>query len=137
MHSIPPWYIALYESGYILHSVLDVLFIVVSFAVVAVVSRPGWRQHLRWANPAAAGMILNGTDRLSRDIHHYFHVGTTTNAYLTSEILNYGSDFFSLYGLFMLWRTLRDLARHPASPDPLAEHPTQPDVWPPAPTLKR
>ena len=137
MHSIPPWYIALYESSYIFHSVLDIFFIVLSFAVVAAVSRPGLRQHLRWANPAAAGMVLNGIDRLSRDVHHYFHVGTAVNAFLTSDILNYGANFLALYSLFMLWQTLRGLARHPASPDPLAAQEPPPGVWPPPPVMKR
>ncbi len=134
---IPPWFIAWYEAEYIFHSIIDLLFIALGFAIVAVVSRPGWRQHLRWASPAAAASVLTGMDRLVRDLHHYFHIGATINADLTSDVLNYGANLVALYSTFMLWRTLRDLARHPASPDPLAEHPAQPGVWPPAPTLKR
>ena len=60
---IPPWFIAWYEAEYIFHSIIDLLFIALGFAIVAVVSRPGWRQHLRWASPAAAASVLTGMDR--------------------------------------------------------------------------
>ncbi len=137
MHNTPPWYIAYYEFGYIFHSVIDAAFIILGFAIVVAVSRPGWKQHLRWASPAAAASVLTGMDRLVLDLHHYFHVGAPVNAYLTSDLLNYGANVVGFYSTFMLWRTLRDLARHPAAPDPLAEQPAQPGVWPPPPTLKR
>ncbi len=137
MHSLPPWYITFNEFGYIFHSVVDIAFIVVGFAVVILVSRPGWRQHLRWASPAAAASFLVGLSRLTLDMHHYLSIGTRLSVDFTFDLLNYSANVLSFYGAFMLWRTLRDLIRHPASPDPLAEYPTQPGVWPPAPTGKR
>ena len=137
MHSLPPWYIALNEFGYVFHSLMDILFIVLGFAIVGIVSRPGWKHHLRWANPFAAAFVLNGIYRLVLDLHHYFHIGSPINEYLTTTLLNYAANAFSLYSAFMLWRTLRDLARHPASPDPLAEQAAPPGVWPPPPVVKR
>ncbi len=137
MQNLPPWYLALNEFGYIFHSVVDVLFIVVGFALVILVSRPGWQQHLRWANPAAAASVLTGISRLALNMHHYLNIGTRLNVDITFDLLNYGANVLSFYSVFMLWRTLRDLIRHPASPDPLAEHPAQPGVWPPAPTFKQ
>ncbi|MGI4789946.1 MAG: hypothetical protein ACRYFS_13980 [Janthinobacterium lividum] len=136
MHSLPPWYVILTEFSYISHTIIDILFIIVGFAIVIVVSRPSWRQHLRWANPAAGSSVLSGIDRMSRDLHHYFHVGTAVNSYLTSELFNYGANFLALYSTFVLWQMLRDLARNPVSPNPLAEQPSQAGVWPPAPIVR-
>ncbi len=137
MHNLPPWYFAFNEIEYIFHTVIDVAFIIVGFAIVVLVSRPGWKQHLRWASPAAAASVLTGIDRFVRDLYHYFGIGTLLNYYLTSDLFNYAANVAAFYSTFMLWRTLRDLVRHPTSPDPLAEYPAQPGVWPPAPTLKR
>jgi len=137
MHNIPPWYIGLIEFGYIFHSVIDMLFIVVGFAVVILVSRPGWRQHLRWATPAAAASVLTGISRLDLDMHHYLGLGARLSVNLAYDLLNYSANVVSFYSAFMLWRTLRDLIQHPASPNPLAEHPPQPGVWPPVPTFKQ
>ena len=136
MHSLPPWYIGLNEFGYIFHTLMDVLFLVFAFLIIALVSRPGWRQHLRWANPAAAASILQGIYRLIMDLHHYFHIGAPVNAYLAAELCNYGSNILSLYSTFVFWRMLRDIVQHPASPDPLAEQ-APPSVWPPPPVMKR
>ena len=135
--NIPPWFIAWCEAGYIFHSIIDLLFIAFGFAIVGIVSRPGWRQHLCWASPAAAASILTGMDRSVRDLHHYLHFGAAINTDLTSDVLNYGANLVAFYSTFMLWRTLRDLAWPPAAPDPLVEHPAQPGVWPPAPTMRR
>ena len=136
MHHVPPWYIGLVEFGYVFHSVIDMLFIVVGFAVVALVSRPDWRQHLRWASPAAAASVLTGMDRFVRDLHHYFGIGAPISVYLISDLFNYAANITALYSTFMLWRTLLNIIRNPATQDPLAE-PAQPGVWPPAPTLRR
>ena len=136
MQHFPPWYIALYEFGYIFHTAIDIAYIVLGFAIVGVVSRPGWKQHLRWASPAAAASVLTGMDRLVLDLHHYFHVGSLVNAYLTSDLLNYTADALSLYSTFVFLKMLRDLL-HPATPNLSAEHLAQPGVWPPAPTVKR
>ncbi len=137
MQHFPPWYIALNEFGYIFHTAIDIAYIILGFAIVVVVSRPSWRQHLRWASPAAAASVLKGIGRLVADVHHYLHVGAMANTYPTSDLLYYTADALSLYSMFVFLKMLRDLIRHPASPDPLAEYPAQPGVWPPAPTVKR
>ncbi len=67
-------------------------------------------------------------------MRYYLHVGGV-NAFRLSYVFIYLADVMLLWGLWMLWRTLRDLARHPASPDPLAQYPPQPGVWPPPPTV--
>ena len=137
MHSLPPWYLALNEFSYVFHSLVDVLFIVLGFAVIVVVSRPRWKQHLCWANPGAAASVLTGISRLVLDLHHYFGIGTRLNAYLASDLCNYGANILSLYSAFIFWRMIRDLARHPVSLDPLAEQTPSPGVWPPPPVVKR
>ena len=133
MHSPPSWYIAWYELGYIFHSIADLLFIVLGFMTVAVVSRPGWQQHLRWASPAAAASVLTGLERLVLDLHHYLHIGAPVNTYLTTDLLNYAAILLSLYSTFILLKMLQGLVRHPTSPDPLAQHSPPPGVWPPPP----
>ena len=115
---------------------MDVLFIVLAFAIIVVVSRPGWSHHLRWANPAAAASILTGVSRMVLDLHHYFKIGTLFSYYVASDIFNYAGNIVAAYSTYMLWRTLRDLARQPATPDPLADQTTAPGVWPPAPVMK-
>ena len=137
MHSIPPWYIAFNEFGYLFHTAADLFFIVFGFLVVALVSRPGWKQHLRWANPAAAASVLTGIDRLVEDLHHYFHIGKPINAYLTADLFNYSAILLSFYSTFVFWRMIRDLVRHPASPDPFVAQEPPPGVWPPPPVMKR
>jgi|GEM_PF-2904003 len=136
MHSLPPWYAALSEFSYIFHAAIDVLFIVLGFAIIVVVSRPGWSYHLRWANPGAAASVLTGIYRMVVDLHHYFRVGTPINAFIASELFLYSGEVVALYSTDMLWRTLRDLARHPTSPEPLAERMTALGVWPPPPVMK-
>ncbi len=137
MHNPPPWYVAFYEFGYLFHSIADLLFLVFAFLVIALVSRPGWRQHLRWANPAAAASVLTGIDRLIQDLHHYFLIGTPVNAYLAADLCNYAAIILSAYSTVVFWRMLRNIVHHPASADPLAEQALPPGVWPPPPVMKR
>ena len=137
MTARPAWADALSEFNYVFHSAIDLVFIVMGFAIIAVVSRPGWQHHLRWANPAAAASILTGVCRTINDLHHYFGVGTAIAAYVTADLFLYGANLVGLYSTFMLWRTLRDLAQRPALPDPLAEQAPPPGVWPPPPVMKR
>jgi len=137
MHNYPPWYSALNEFDHYLYAVIALLFVVLSISIVVVVSRLGWRQHLRWANPFAVSCILTGCERFLKDMHYFFGIGSRWNAYLAETVLSYLATAIGTYSTYMLWRTLRDLARHPVSPDPLAEHPVQPGVWPPPPVVKR
>lgn len=134
MGVIPLWYRLLFEFNYVFHSVVDVLFIVLAFLIIGAASRPGWRQHLRWASPLAAGSVLTGCYRLVVDLRHYFHV-VNPAMYAASDFLLYLADGASLYGTWMLWLTLRDLAQPPATPDPLTQSPKT-DVWPPAPAAR-
>ena len=71
------------------------------------------------------------------DISYYFRIPIADDVYIVSTMLEYMGNVVFLYSVVMLWRTLRDLVRHPASPDPLAQHPAQPGVWPPPPTVGR
>ena len=119
------------------HVLADVLLVACGVLIVRVVSCPGWRHHLRWAIPAAAASTLVGLGRLARDLHHYFGIGAPLRTYLAADAFNYLGNLVSLYATFMLWRTLRDLARDPSSPDRLALPPPQPGVWPPPPTVGR
>ncbi len=134
MHSLPPWYGGLVEFNYIFHSIFDLLFIIFGLLIVVVVSRPGWNQHLRWASPAAVSSILDGLNRLALDMHHYFGLGARLNIYLTSDLFNYGAVLLSFYSIVMLWRTLRELTRLPASPAQMALQSLH-GVWPPPPTV--
>ena len=134
MNVIPLWYRLILEFNYVFHSIVDLLFILLAFLIIGAVSRPGRQHHLRWASPLAAGSVLAGCYRLTADLRHYFHV-VSPAVYVASDVLLYLADGASLYGTWMLWRTLRDPAR-PASPDPLAVSPAHPGVWPPAPVIK-
>ena len=134
---LPLWYTVLGEFNYIFHTLIDVLFIVLGFAIIGVVSRPGWKHHLRWANPAAAATILTGIYRLVLDLHHYFKIGTPLGYYVASDLFNYAGNIVAAYSTYLLWRTLRDMALHPMSPDPLTEQGPPPGVWPPPPVVKR
>jgi hypothetical protein len=133
----PVWVDSLTLFDYCYYTITDLLFVVFGLLIVFVVSRAGWRQHLRWANSSAISCVLTGCGRFVRDMHFFFGLGSRWNAYLSGTILYDLATVFGLYSTYMLWRTLRDLARHPASPDPLAEHSSLPGVWPPAPTLNR
>ena len=135
MNVIPLWYRLIFEFSYVFHSIVDLLFILLAVLIIGAVSRPGWQHHLRWARPLAAGAWLTGCYRGLIDVRHYFHV-VGPASYVASDVLLYLADGASLYGTWMLWRTLLDLARNPISPDPLAQHPPQPGVWPPAPAVK-
>ena len=137
MQPIPPWYHFSREFSYIFHSTMDVLYLLFGLLIVGVASRTGWRHHLRWAIPVAAASVLSVLQRLEMDMHHYLKVGTFTTDYLTALIGNILASIVTLYSLVMLWRTLRDLSRHPMSPDPLAVHPAVPNVWPPPPDVSR
>ena len=134
MTPLPPWYFIVTNFHYGFHSLFDLLFIIVGFATVAVVSQPGWRHHLRWASPAAAASVFTGLYRLLVDLHHYLNVGTATAIYLVSDLFNDAAVVLSFYSSYILWKMLRDLARQPTSPDPLAQTPASPDIWPPPPT---
>jgi len=131
--ALPAWYSGVVEFGYFFYNAASLLFIIVGFLIVGAVSRPGWRHHLRWAFPAVAASVLTGIYRLLLDLHHYLHVGGLA-VYAVADRLHWLSDGISLYAVWTLWRTLRDLAHHPASTDPLALHPAQTGVWPPPPT---
>ena len=115
------------------------LAIVLSFLIVSVVSRPGWRHHLRWAVPAAAASVLVGISRLP--LYRFFgfmgaiQVTVATNVMFV--MLYVSATLASLYGVWMLWRTLSGLARFAVSPDPMAQYPPQPGVWPPAPVVRQ
>ena len=135
MNVIPLWYRLILEFNYVFHSVEDLLFLLLAVLIIGAVSRPGWQHHLRWARPLAAGSILTCCYRLILDLRHYFHV-ISPAVYVAADVLLYLADGASLYGTWLLWRTLLDLARNPVSPDPLAQHPPQPGVWPPAPVIK-
>ncbi len=136
MAVIPLWYRLILEFNYVFHSVVDLLFIVLAFLIIGAVSRPGWQHHLRWASPLAAASVLTGCYRLTADLRHYLHV-VSPAVYVASDLLLYLADGASLYGTWMLWRTLSALSRHSVSPDPLVQHPPQPGVWPPPPTFKQ
>ena len=137
MSSRPLWADALTLFDYCFYTITDLLFIVFGLLIVAVVARPGWRHHLRWANPSAASAILTGFARLIRDLHFFFGAGARWNSYIASSIFYYLATVAGLYGTILLWQTLRDLGRSPVSPDAPAQYPPQPGVWPPAPTLRR
>jgi len=106
------------------------LAIVLGFLIVSVVSRPGWRHHLRWAVPAVTASVLVGIGRLP--LYRFFGfmgaVQATTATNVMFITLYVSATLVSLYGVWMLWRTLRDLARHPASTDLLAQPPPQPGL---------
>ena len=133
MQSLPVWYVGFREFSYVFHSAADLLFIVFGFLIVGIVARPGWKHHLRWATPSAAACVLTGCERLEMDLHHYLHLGTALSSYFASEILAILATAVSFYSVFMLWRTLRDLSQHLASPDPLAADAMSFNVWPPPP----
>ena len=137
MTTRPAWMDALNLFDYCFNTLGDLFFIVFGLLIIAVVSRPGLRQHLRWANASAVSCILTGCGRFIRDMHFFFGLGERYSVSLSSTLLYYLATVFAAYSTYMLWRTLRDFPLYPAAPDPLAEHPTQPGVWPPAPTLKR
>ncbi len=134
MTQTPSWYFVVTNFSYVFHSLFDLLFIIVGFATVAVVSRPGWRHHLRWASPAAASSVLTGLYRLIVDLHHYLSIGTPAAMYLVSNLFNDTSVVLSFYSAYVLWKMLRDLSCQPDSADPMTQASTSPDVWPPPPT---
>ena len=135
MQAIPPWYHFSREFSYIFHSTMDVLYLLFGLLIVGVVSRTGWRHHLRWAIPAAAASVLSALQRLEMDVHHYLKMGSAETDYLTAFIINIFAGIVSLYSLVMLWRTLRDLSRPKVHLDPLAVPLAVPSVWPPPPNV--
>jgi len=137
MTTRPVWMDALNLFDYCLFTLVDSFFVVIGLLIIGVVSRPGLRHHLRWANAYAVSSILIGCGRFIQDVHFFFGFGARYSVSLSSSVLYDLATAFGVYSTYMLWRTLRDLARHPAAPDPLAEQPAQPGVWPPPPTLKR
>lgn len=136
MTARPAWADALTLFDYGYYTLTDLLFIVFAVMIVAVASRPGLRQHLRWANASAASCVLSGCARFIRDLHFFFGTGSRWNSYLFSTVLYFVATAFAFYSTYMLWRTLRDLARPSASPDPLAEPTSPPGVWPPPPMMR-
>ena len=136
MTARPAWMDALDLFDYCFHTAVDLFFVVVGLLIIVVVSRPGLRQHLRWANAFAVSCILTGCGRFLRDMHFFFGLGARYTVSLSVSVLYDLGAAFGVYSTYMLWRTLHDLSLSPASPDPLAEHAAQPGVWPPTPTMK-
>ena len=130
----PVWMDALNLFDYCFNTVMDSFFVVFGLMIIVVVSRPGLRQHLPWANTSAIACILTGCARFLRDMHFFFGLGERYTVSGAATLLYYLAALFAAYSTYRLWRTLRDLS---SSSDPLAEQPAQPGVWPPAPTMKR
>ncbi len=137
MTARPAWADALSLIDYGYYTLTDLLFLVFAIMIVSVVSRPGLRQHLRWANASAASCVFSGCGRFVRDMHFFFGMGSRWNSYLFSTILYFAATALGFYAIYLLWRTLHDIAQRPASPDPLAEQAPPPGVWPPPPAMKR
>ena len=137
MRPRPIWADGLNLSDYCFYTVTDLLFVVFAFMIIAVVSRPGLRQHLQWANASAVGCVLTGRGRFVRDMHFFFGFGPYWNTHLFVWILYFLATAFGAYSTYLLWRTLRDIALHPVSSDPLAEQAPLPGVWPPIPVVKQ
>jgi hypothetical protein len=137
MTTRPAWMDALNLFDYCFNTLGDLFFVVFGLMIVLVVSRPGLRQHLPWANTSAIACILTGCARFIRDMHFFFGFGERYTVSVGSTLLYYLATLFAAYSTYKLWQTLRNLSLYPASPDPLAEHPAQTGFWPPAPTLKR
>lgn len=128
-----PWFLPFMAF---FQGITTLLMIVFGLLIVKAVSRPGWRHHLRWAIPAAIAPAFAGLGRLP--VYRLFGslnaVQSTATANITAVVLYALPTLTALYATWTLWRTLRDLARHAASTDPLALHPAQTGVWPPPPT---
>ena len=135
MTARPAWAnaLSLFDYGY--YTLTDLLFVVFAVMIIAVVSRPGLRQHLRWAKASAVSCVLSGCARFIRDLHFFFGIGSPWSSYLFSTILYFAATAFAFYSTYVLWQTLRDLAQRPMSPDSLAEQ-APPGVWPPPPVMK-
>ncbi len=128
----PSWFL---PSLSIFEDIRTLLMVVLGLLIVETVRRPGLRVHLQWAMPAAGASISAAVGSLLR----LFSFGgnalqatfTANTLSLTFHILAIG---LSLYSVWMLWRTLYDIAHKSASADSAAQTPASPDVWPPPPT---
>lgn len=109
--------------------------VVFGLLIVQTVRQPGLRVHLRWAIPAAGASISAAAGSLLR---RFSFSGTALQAAFTADTLSLTIHILaiglSLYSVWMLWRTLRDIAHKSASPDSVAKTLASPDVWPPPPT---
>jgi len=127
----PSWFL---PSLSIFEDLRTLLMVVFGLLIVQTVRRPGLRVHLRWAIPAAGASISAAAGSLLR----LFRFGGNAlqsmfTANTLSLILHILAIGLSLYSVWMLWQTLRDLARQHASSNSMAQAPNSPDVWPPPP----
>ena len=133
MTARPAWMDALNLFDYGFSTVAHVFFGGFGILIIVAVSRPGLRQHLRWANASAVSCILTGCGRFLRDMHFFFGLGQRYTVSLSVSVLYYLATAFAVYSTYMLWRILRDTSLFS---NPSEERLVQPGVWPPPPVMK-
>lgn len=128
----PSWFL---PSLSIFEDIRTLLMVVFGLLIVQTVRRPGLRVHLRWAIPAAGASVSAAVGTL---FSRFNFGGTALQAAFTANTLSLTIHILaiglSLYSVWILWRTLHDIARKSASADSVAQSPDSPDLWPPPPT---
>lgn len=121
--------------SYVFHTIREVSSLIIHWLIVGVIRRSPWKQHLRWAFPTALATSLLYCSRLSGDLHHYLRLGTYVQAAIIGQALWYVGDVVGIYGLWMLWRTIKDSMQSAAGKDLFTQALGEPDpgVWPPPP----
>jgi len=123
---------------YLYHSVLDIFYLIINWFIVGLIARSHWKQHLKWAVPAAIDVSMQCCLRFVYDLHYFLHIDTRMQTYVVGQTFGYIGSVFGIYGTWMFWRTIKQSIQIAAGKDlftqPFGE--AEPGVWPPPPRVQ-